>query len=115
MPDEFYRQEVILKLQPNKNSTLAPKILPERLHNQGTSVDLRTIQRDLKNPRQRFFHVRSKKVGSSNHWRADSPLHQPSINPCKTRSKRAKESSRFDSAMARILLSFQRIAGSSSI
>jgi hypothetical protein len=28
MPDEFYRQEVILKLQPNKNSTLAPKILP---------------------------------------------------------------------------------------
>ena len=58
--EQLFRQEVLLGLLPRMESAIDTKTIHERLENQGISVDLRTLQRHLRELEKRFPHVKSK-------------------------------------------------------
>lgn len=81
--EEFYRQELILKLLPNKDHPIDIPTIAERLAIQGVNIHVRTVQRDMKELRKRFPHIRSKPIGTSKAllWWADKALSNLSLLP----------------------------------
>ena len=81
--EDFYRQELILKLLPNKDHPIDIATITERLAIQGVKIHVRSVQRDMKELRKRFPHIRSKPSGNSKGqlWWADKALSNLSLLP----------------------------------
>ena len=82
--EQLFRQEVLLGLLPRMESAIDTKTIHERLENQGISVDLRTLQRHLRELEKRFPHVKSKPKSpkaKARIWWADRSLSRLSLLP----------------------------------
>lgn len=81
--DEYYRQELILELLPGKDYPVEIATIQQRLEAQGTSINIRTVQRDMNRLRERFPHVRSKPCGDGKKqlWWADKALSKLGLLP----------------------------------
>ena len=66
--DQLFRQDLILGILPGKENALGSTAIRERVARQGLNVDLRTIQRDLSDLKEKYPHVHSRKDGRSTLW-----------------------------------------------
>lgn len=80
--DTLLRLLALLRLIPEEPRYIASSTLQEKLHEQGFSVDLRTVQRDL-NQLSLPFALISDKQGGRNHWSyaKDAPLELRAMEP----------------------------------
>lgn len=81
--EQFYRQEVILKLLPSKDAPVDIATIHQRLKTQGINFTKKTVERDMIGLRERFPHVRSKASGEGRKqlWWADKALSKLGLLP----------------------------------
>ncbi|HCF6749137.1 TPA: hypothetical protein NII53_000873 [Pseudomonas aeruginosa] len=79
--DQLFRQDLILGILPGKENALGSTAIRERVARQGLNVDLRTIQRDLSDLKEKYPHVHSRKDGRSTLWWAEKSLSRLSMLP----------------------------------
>ncbi|MDT9165988.1 hypothetical protein RSW31_26245, partial [Escherichia coli] len=61
--DQLYRQDLILRILPNKENAIDTTTVVTRLANQGVEKSTRSIQRDLKELQAKYPHVHSRGEG----------------------------------------------------
>ncbi|GLZ88084.1 hypothetical protein Pres01_41350 [Metapseudomonas resinovorans] len=81
--EQLYRRDLILGLLPNKENALDSSAVLQRVTNQGIDVDIRTIQRDLRELELKYPHVhsRAKGKGKAKLWWAEKSLSRLSMLP----------------------------------
>lgn len=79
--DQLYRQDLILRMLPNKENAIDTTTVVARLANQGVEKSTRSIQRDLKELQAKYPHVHSRGEGSAKLWWADKSLSRLSMLP----------------------------------